>query len=170
MTKRFIPAALAAATMSLALVACGEAADSSGEAPAASEAEVAGEADPISQRQDLLKAMGDSFRDIRGQLEEGTPDFAVISSNAQTIRTNAALIIDLFPAGTGVDSGADTEALETIWQDPETFAAAHERLMTASDGMVTAAASGDPAMVEAAVGDLGSSCKNCHDTFRLDDE
>ncbi|MCL6250796.1 cytochrome c [Altererythrobacter sp. KTW20L] len=164
MLQRFVPPALPVAALCLLLAACGD----SGEAPdqtAVADAEF----DVIDQRQNLLEGIGDSFRAIRGQME-GSPDFAVITTSAQTINTNAVQIIDLFPAGTGIDSGADTEALAVIWEDPDGFAAAHQRLVAASETMLEAAASNDPAMVEAAVGTLGASCQNCHDTYRLDDE
>lgn len=167
MKQRLVPAALSAIALSLALAACGETEETVEEAPVADAAE---EPDVISQRQDLLEGMGDSFREIRGQLEDGSPDFAVLTTSAETIRGNAVQIIDLFPEGTSIESGADTEALPTIWEDPEGFAAAHERLVTQSEAMVEATASGDVATVEAAAMELGGACQNCHDTYRLDDD
>lgn len=165
--KQQIFAGVGAIGLVLSLSACGDSETPAEEAT--TEAEEAGEVDVISQRQDLLEGMGDAFRTIRGQLD-GEADMAAISAAAETLNANAAQIIDLFPEGTGMDSGADTEALATIWEDPEGFAAAHARLMDASAAMVEAAATGDAAQVEAAVGPLGGSCGNCHDTFRLDDE
>jgi cytochrome c556 len=124
----------------------------------------------IEQRQANFEEIGDSFKTIRDQMEGGEPDFAVILDAAETIEVDAAKIVDFFPAGTGMDSGADTEALATIWEQPEEFAAAHERLSAAAAGLVAAAQAGEVAGMGPAIGELGNSCKNCHDTFRLDDE
>ncbi len=107
---------------------------------------------------------------IRDQLEGDSPDFSLILTSAETIQADAAKIPDFFVEETSVDTGADTEALATIWEQPEDFAAAHQKLVDASGVLVEAAASEDVAAIGEAVKGLGASCKNCHDTFRLDDE
>ncbi|MDJ0642427.1 MAG: cytochrome c [Erythrobacter sp.] len=124
----------------------------------------------IDVRQTNLEEIGDAFKAIRGQLEGESPDFAVLETQATMINANAQKVIDHFPEGTGMDAGFDTEALATIWERPEDFAAAHQALIEASEGMVAAAQSGDAATVQAQVGELGKSCKGCHDNFRVDDD
>lgn len=152
---------LAAAAL-IALTACGsndEAASSDSPEPAV-----------IGERQDNFEQIGDAFRVIRGELENDAPDMAVISANAEIINANAMKIEGHFPAGTGMDDGFDSEALATIWERPEEFAAAHERLVSASEAFLATANAGDSAAVAEGVPELGAACKNCHDTFRLDDE
>ncbi len=159
---------LGAIVLSAGLTACGtseEGAEATGE-----EVAVAEEMTVIEERQANFEGIGDAFMAIRGQLEEASPDFGVIAASAQTIDTNANKISGYFPEGTGMDSGADTEALATIWEQPEEFAAAIDRLTGASAGLVEAAASEDVEVVGAAVMNLGGACMNCHETFRLDDE
>lgn len=124
----------------------------------------------IDERQANFEEIGDAFKAIRGQREIDVPDFALIASSAQTINANAAKIVGHFPEGTGMDDGHDTEALATIWQSPDEFAAAADNLAMKSAALAEAASAEDGAGVAAAVRELGGACKQCHDTFRLDKE
>lgn len=122
----------------------------------------------ISQRQEGFEAIGDAFKTIRGQLEGDSPDMAVISEAATAMNDNAQKVGTLFPAGTSVDDGFETEALAVIWEEPEDFETKHKALVDATAEMITIAASGDAAAVKTQVGAVGLSCKGCHDKFRLD--
>lgn len=153
----------ASATM---LTACGGETGSEGVDGAQSAEEPA----IIDVRQTNFEEIGDAFKAIRGQLEGDSPDFAVIEASATTINTNAQKIGDHFPEGTGMDAGSDTEALATIWEKPEEFAAAHQASVDASEGLIAAAQLGEASAVQAQVGELGKSCKGCHDNFRVDDD
>lgn len=160
------------ATLTLsALAACsGESAPQDEEGGEEIAIESPDESDPeavIKARQASFEAVGDAFKAIRGQME-GTPDMAVISENATIINQNAQSVASLFPAGTSVDDGFETEALATIWEKPEEFEAARLALMDASGEMIGLATDGDVAAVGAQVGAIGKSCKGCHDEFRLD--
>ncbi len=149
-----------------ALAACGETAD---DAAAPEAVEVASEdASIIEVRQNNFEEIGDAFKAIRGQLEAEAPDLGVIEASANTINANAQEIPNHFPEGTGVDSGADTEALESIWEKPEEFAAAAQKLVDTSAALAAAAGTGDIAAVGEGVKNMGGSCKACHDNFRLD--
>ncbi|MDY7099061.1 MAG: cytochrome c [Pseudomonadota bacterium] len=152
------------ASLGLALAACGGGAEGEGATAAGPEPEV------IDERQANFKAIGDSFKAIREQLETESPDMAIITSAATDLNTAAGKIEGHFPEGTSVEDGYDTEALATIWQKPEEFAAAQQMLIDASAEMVTIAESGDAAAIGAQVGAVGKSCKNCHDQFRVDDD
>jgi cytochrome c556 len=166
MTKATLPTLLAAAPILALLAACSsEVTDvdsldqPEGDAPA-----------EIAQRQDTLEGIGDSFKAIRGQLEGDAPDFAVIEESATDINRRANELEGLFPEGSGRDAGWDTEALATIWERPDEFAAAHQKLLDESATMITVASTGDAALVGEQVKTLGGACKNCHDDFRLDDD
>ena len=156
---------VALATFALGLAACGGA-----EVEADVEASVANSEEPavIDERQANFKAIGKSFKAIRTQLEGDTPDMAVIATAATDMNTAAMKVEGYFPEGTSVDDGYDTEALATIWEKPDQFAEAHQRLVDASAQMITLAEGGDVAAVSDQVGAIGGSCKNCHDNFRLD--
>ncbi len=162
-TSRFTRPLIATVAV-ISLAAC----SGTTEDASAGDAAEAGESDPIELRQANFEAIGDDFKAIRAQLESDAPDFAAIQAAAEGINTKAALIPDYFPEGTSVDSGADTEALATIWEKPEEFAAAQAKLVETSAALVAAAGTGEMAAVGEAVKAMGGSCKGCHDNFRLD--
>ena len=162
-TKVFAGTVIAAATLGLA--ACSEAPGEDGAGTPTAEAS----APPaIEERQANFKSMGKAFKAIRTQLEGDSPDMAAIATAATDLNSAALKIEGYFPEGTSVDDGYDTEALATIWEKPEEFAEAHQRLVDASAQMITLVEGGDVAAVGDQVGAIGGSCKNCHDTFRLD--
>lgn len=154
---------LAATSLALLLAACGGAATDApapaGDAPA-----------ELELRHDNFEAIGDAFKAIRAQFEGASPDLAAVAASATDINTRAAAIKDHFPAGSGRDAGWDTEALPTIWEKPDEFAAAQQKLLDESAKMVELANSGDAAATGEQIAALGGSCKNCHDTFRLKDD
>lgn len=122
-------------------------------------------------RHENFEGIRDSFKAIRAQFEEGADtDLAVVEASARDINERANAIPDHFPAGSGRDAGWDTEALATIWEKPVEFTAAQQKLLEESAKLMTLAASGDVAATGEQVGALGGACKNCHDTFRYDDE
>ena len=160
---RFIP--LAASFAVLAACASETPADGEGETAATGDAPA-----EIAQRQDNFEAIGDAFKAIRGQLEGGSPDLAVIGASATDINTRAQAIGDYFPAGTSVEDGFDTEALPAIWEKPEEFATATQNLVEASATLASLAEGGDAAAVLEQVKEMGGTCKACHDNFRVDDD
>jgi cytochrome c556 len=158
------PALTAALAVGLvaALGAC------SSEAP--SDAPDGAEPAVLKERQDNFEAIGDAFKAVRGELEKDTPDFTLIAASASDINTRAGNIKDHFPAGTSVADGYDTEALATIWEKPEEFSAAAQKLVDESAKLATVAGEGDKAATGAQAMTMGGACKGCHDNFRLDDE
>lgn len=158
---------IAATPLIAMLAACGT--EQSGEAPeeSAVSSEVPAE---IAARQDNFEAIGDSFKVIREQLE-GDADMAAIQEASADINTRLQRLPDFFPEGTSMEAGFETEALAVIWEDPDGFAEATQNAITASEGMMAAAATGDPAAVGEQAGNLGlNGCKACHDKFRVDDD
>ncbi|MBU1289596.1 MAG: cytochrome c [Alphaproteobacteria bacterium] len=83
----------------------------------------AAETPPIVQeRQEGYKALGSSFKLINDQLKSGAPDMAQIAPAANRMNALAQQIPNWFPAGSGPQDGVETDALETIWTNPEGFA------------------------------------------------
>lgn len=150
-----------------ALAACGgESADTATDVAASGD-----EPAELEMRHENFESIGDNFKLIRANFEEGvTPDLDAVEAAASDINARAKEIEKHFPEGSGRDSGWDTEALATIWEQPEKFAEAQDRLIEESATMVQLAASGDAAATGAHIRELGGTCKNCHDTFRLDDD
>lgn len=162
-----LPVFAAVSAFALLAACSGETADG-GEEGAAPAGDAPAE---IAERQDNFKAIGDSFKAIREQLETDTPDFAVITPAAADINERFQRLPDLFPAGTSLDDGHDTEALAAIWEDPDGFDEAIENAVAASEDMLAAAETGEAEAVGGQVGNLGlNGCKACHDKYRVDDE
>jgi len=164
------------ATLAATLAACASEAptDSGTDAPTKAAAETSADAgaEPavIKERQDNYEAIGKAFKAVRGELEKDTPDFTLIAASATDINARAGKIAGHFPADTGVDKGYDTEALASIWEKPEEFNAAGQKLIDESAKLAALAGAGDKAAVSAQAMAMGGSCKGCHDKFRLDDE
>lgn len=160
--KTIISIRLIAATPLIALLAaCG------GETASAPK----GDAPPeIEQRQDNFEGIGDAFKAVRTQLEGGSPDMAAITASATDINDRAQKVAGLFPEGTSVEDGFDTEALPAIWAKPDEFKLAAANFVEASAALKTAAEGGDAAAVGEAAKALGGTCKACHDKFRVEDK
>lgn len=124
----------------------------------------------LKERHDNFEGIGDAFKAARGELEKDAPDFTLIAAKASDINTRAQLIQTHFPAGTSRADGFDTEALPSIWEKPEEFAAAAQKLVDESAKLVTVAGEGDKAATGAQAMAMGGTCKGCHDQFRLDDK
>lgn len=124
----------------------------------------------IKERQDNFEGIGDAFKAVRGELEKDTPDFTLIAAKAGDINTRAMLIETHFPAGTSIADGYDTEALATIWEKPEEFKAAAQKLVDESAKLASLAGEADKTAVGAQAMTMGGACKGCHDQFRLDDK
>lgn len=174
MTKRLH--LLAAATLALALAACGgegTTADGAAAAPTAGDATLPSGVtvkQQIEVRQKALKEMGAAMKTISDQMKSGAPALDQIRPAVQTIKTHAAELPTWFPAGTGPESEVKTEALSKIWEDQPGFHAAAERLVTEANKLSDVATGDDLAAIGAQVGAVGGSCKNCHDQFRLKKE
>lgn len=162
MVRTRTPRLVIAAALAATLAACSGGAET--EAPAKEVPPV------IKERHDNFEAIGDAFKAVRGELEKDAPDFALIATKATEINTAAGKIEGHFPAGTSVDDGYKTEALATIWEKPEEFKAATQKLLDESAKLATVAGEGNKEAVGAQAMAMGGACKGCHDKFRLDDK
>lgn len=165
MARTSVPSFVTAISAFTLLAACSGDATDTAEAPAG-DAPV-----EIKQRHDNFEAISDSFKAIRGQLESGDPDFAVLGEESANINERLQRLPGFFPEGTSVEAGYDTEALAAIWEDPKGFEDAIQNAVAASEDLMNAVATGSPEAVSGQVGNLGlNGCKACHDKFRLDDD
>jgi cytochrome c556 len=169
MLRKPAPRFLVAAALAGVLAACSG--QGASDKAASADAAPAGEVPPVlKERHDNFEAIGDAFKAARGELEKDAPDFALIAAKASDINTRAKLIEGHFPAGTSVDDGFKTEALPSIWQKPEEFKAASQKLVDESAKLASVAGEGNKAATAAQAMAMGGACKGCHDQFRLDDK
>lgn len=169
-----------AAVFALGLAACGgetpapeTPAEPTAEAPAAPEAAPvatasAGETPAdipafMHQRHENYEDMGKNMKVLQDNMKAASPDMAAVTAAATKIKDYAGQMGTWFPAGTGPESGIETEAKANIWTDRATFDAAVAKLQEESTKL---AAVTDAAGFKAQFPATGMSCKGCHDVFR----
>jgi len=164
-----------------ALLAACEAQEQSNQAQApgnrvmpSAETRTAGLGEPIAREQALAlmkqrhgnyEKIGDAMKVVSRELKGDNPDLPQVRQNAEVIATLAPQIRGWFPPGTGPDVGK-TEAKAEIWQKPEDFTAKARSFAQAATAFRAATQGDDLAAMRAAHGDLGKSCKACHDLYR----
>lgn len=123
---------------------------------------------PQHERHELMEGVGDAAK-VVGPMLKGETEYehAAAMESLNTWKSAAAEFGGLFPEGS--ETGEDTEAAPAIWEDRPGFDAA---LLEWSDA-VDAAIAANPATLEEAKPALGAvfnTCKDCHDTYRIEDE
>ncbi len=124
--------------------------------------------DPRHERHELMEDVRDAAKPL-GKMLEGELDYDLDAALAslQVFADAASTFGDLFPPGT--ETGGGTEAAPAIWEDRAGFDEALAVWRDATDAAIAA----KPATLEEAVPLLGKvfgSCKNCHDTYRIEEE
>jgi cytochrome c556 len=137
----------------------------------ANAATIGGNADKIiGYRQKTMKAIGDHFG-AAGMIAKGD----VVGRNADMLMHANALydlshgVSDLFPAGTGPDSGLKTSARAEVWSQNDKFVNAAKDFEKEAGKLVDAAKEGDVSGFKEQFGKVGEACGNCHDTYRVKD-
>jgi len=127
--------------------------------------EVAIAADPIAERQQLMKTIARS-RKAAADMAAGKADFdaAAAAAALQTVSDSAKTFPTLFPAGS--DTG-ETEAAPAIWTDNAEFQRL-AMLLSSEAGAAAAAKPQDPEALAAAMKGIGGVCRDCHDKFRIE--
>jgi cytochrome c556 len=150
--NRFLCSAVVAALMTPAVVAMAE--------PSAKEL--------LHARHEHYEELGDAFKVVRDQTRASNPDLAAIKAAAKKVNDASVNQEKWFPAGTGPEAGK-TQALADIWAKPAEFKAAIKMFSDAAPKLHAAADAGDVAAIKTTFGEVGKSCKNCHDQFRAKD-
>lgn len=119
------------------------------------------------ERHEGMEKVGKAMKLLARQIKSGAPDMAVVKTNAAAMNGLAQKSSTWFPAGTGPNAGK-TRAKADIWQKPDDFTAKMKAFQSASAGLNTAAQGGNPELLTAAFGNLGKSCKSCHDSYRTE--
>lgn len=120
----------------------------------------------IRYRQSVMNVIGRAMGPM-GAMAQGKAPF-----NAAVVQKNSALVDTLIQLpfgsfGPGTDKGAPTKASEKIWKEEAKFKAAAEASQKAVAKLAAEAKSGDEAKFKAAFGEVGKTCKACHDDYQL---
>ena len=129
--------------------------------------------DAIRARQSIMRVIAMNFGPL-GKMGSGE-----VALNKEVFQANSTRVEALwamnpgqyFVPGTdkpvsGVKFASFTDARPEIWSQPDKFKAVADRATQAVGALAQAAKSGDEKAMRAAAGELGKSCKACHDDFR----
>jgi cytochrome c556 len=119
--------------------------------------------DPIAERRENRKQVGDLAKQIKAVVDAGGPAASVVEP-ARKIAALESPFEKLFPPDS--DHG-DTKALPAVWSDRAGFETASHNLVTQANALADAGAAGkSPDEIKAAFGNLGKACGGCHNTYR----
>ena len=120
--------------------------------------------DAIKYRQAAFTLMGAHFGRIAAMAQGKLPfDAKAVQANADVLATVVNLPYTAF--GEGTDLG-NTKAKPEIWKEMPKFKEAAEKMQGEVAKLNAAAKTGNIDQIKAAVGDVGKSCKACHDSYR----
>ncbi len=126
------------------------------------------EDDPLHERHELMEDVRDAAKPMGEMLKgEREYDAEVVMASLTTFSNVAKVFGDLFPEGT--ETGGGTEAAPAIWEDRAGFEARLAQWAEATDAAIAA----KPATLDEAkpvLGKVFGSCKDCHDTYRIEEE
>jgi len=117
------------------------------------------------ERHEGMETIGKTTKALKRQLDSASPDMAAVSAGAAQINDLAGKASGWFHAGTGPDVGK-TGAKPEIWQNEQDFAVKLHGFQEAAKAFNAAAMSGEATAIKSKFGELGQSCKACHDKYR----
>jgi cytochrome c556 len=119
-------------------------------------------ADAYQDRHMAMEGVGDAMKSLGAIAKKQAPfDAAVVKANATTIAENLDKASKLFTAGSG---GGDSRAKPEVWTDAAGF---EKGMKDARAAAVALQSVSDEAAYGPALGALGSTCKSCHDKYRI---
>ncbi len=125
-------------------------------------------AGPIEDRQAAMKAVGESTKALAGVVT-GKRAFVgeLVERHGDRILRSFITARKLF--NNGVETKGST-AKSTIWSNPTEFSRIFDGGIAGAKAAAAAGTNSDPAALKAAFRQLATSCKSCHESFRLPKE
>ena len=121
----------------------------------------------IEYRQGVFRVVGWDIGPLGAMAKGKIPfDAAEFAKRAERMAEMAPRALEGFPDGTASVDGTPTRANDKIWSDRAGFEAAMDDFVKASAAMAQVAGGGDEGAMKGALGDLGKTCKACHDEYR----
>lgn len=120
--------------------------------------------DAIKYRKGAFTVMAAHFGRVAGMAQGKIPfDAKVAAQNAEVATVMSTLPFAAF--GPGTDKG-ETRAKPEIWAEMDKFNAGAKKMQDEMAKLNVAAKSGNLDAIKAAAGDVGKTCKGCHDDYR----
>ena len=117
----------------------------------------------VKERMDMFKKNQKNLKAIKAHIR--SEEYGSISKLADEIREWAVKMPEYFPEGSNVKP---SEASPKIWEDFSGFKKAAMKNETASTKLIAAARAEDQTAVLDAFKAVASSCKSCHQSYKLD--
>ena len=120
--------------------------------------------DAIKYRKGAFTVMAAHFGRVAGMAQGKIPfDAKVAAQNAEVATFMSTLPFAGF--GPGTDKG-ETRAKPEIWAEMDKFNAGAKKMQDEMAKLNVAAKSGNLDAIKAAAGEVGKTCKGCHDDYR----
>lgn len=121
----------------------------------------------VEERERLMDIFKESAGTMGKMIKGETPyDAAAFQAAADTMAENADKPwVHYTEESAKEESGAKPD----VWSKPEQFKQEADKFIAAAAALKTAATQGSLDAVKKPFGDVGQSCKSCHDSFRVDD-
>ena len=117
----------------------------------------------IEYRKNNRKAIGAHMQSVVA-IVKGEVEFAdQLPAHARALADTASFSKAAFEQKA---TSGDSTAKADIWQRWDDFAADADAMQAAADKLAAAASTGDKGALRASVGELGRTCKSCHDSYR----
>lgn len=120
----------------------------------------------VKQRQAAMTLIGKYWGPL-GAMGQGKAPY-----NADVVKRNAGYlnVLDKMPwdgfSAETKGTSAKTAALPAIWNEPDKFKQAQDRLQSEVAKLVEVSQRGDEGAVKAQIGATGKACGGCHENFR----
>lgn len=117
----------------------------------------------VKERMDMFKRSQKNLKAIKSHIRG--EDYGSIAKLADEIREWAVKMPEYFPEGSNIKP---SEASPKIWEDFSGFKRAAMKNETATKKLIAAAEAGDQTAVVEGFKAVASSCKSCHQSYKLD--
>ncbi|MBR9726669.1 c-type cytochrome [Shewanella intestini] len=123
-------------------------------------------ADAIEYRQSAFSLIAYNFGDMGAMLKGKKPfEQSVFNQRAANVAALAQIPHEGFIEGT---STGKTEALAKVWTNKADFDERMQSFQDNANKLAQVASSGDKKAIKQAFGQVGKSCKGCHDNYKKD--
>lgn len=124
--------------------------------------------DAILYRQSAFVLMGNHMGRINAQLRSDKPNVQVIQSSAALIADVSKLPFEAFTPGTETGGARATRVKAEAFKDGPKVKELADKMIAEVAKLETTAKGGDVAAIRAQFGEVGKTCKACHDNYRRD--
>lgn len=124
--------------------------------------------DAIRYRQAAFVLMGNNMGRINAQLKSSTPNVQVIQSSAALVETMSKLPYEAFIPGSESGGTPPTRAKAEVFKDGDKIKTLADKMQSEVVKLNAVAKGGDIGAIRAQFGEVGKSCKACHDDYRKD--